>query len=76
VSGSKFEHGQLLRTDNETFRINTMSTYSVIDELRGGLTGDFICYPGLVSLIKQDWRWLWASNPPQFVKVMRNLTFG
>ena len=31
-------------------------------ELRGGLSGDFRCYPGLVSLIKQDWRWLRASN--------------
>ena len=43
-------------------------------ELRGGLTGDFICYPGLVSLIKQDWGWFRASNPPEFVKVMRDLT--
>jgi superfamily I DNA/RNA helicase len=42
--------------------------------LRGGLTADFVCYPGLVSLIKKDWEWLRnTKNAPQFVDLMRNL---
>ena len=42
--------------------------------LRGGLTADFVCYPGLVSLIKRDWEWLQnKTNAPQFVDMMRNL---
>jgi superfamily I DNA/RNA helicase len=42
--------------------------------LRGGLTADFVCNPGLVSLIKNDWEWLRKkSEAPQFVDLMRNL---
>lgn len=42
--------------------------------LRDGLTANFRCYPGLVSLIKKDWLWLQDSKAPEFVKLMRELT--
>lgn len=42
-------------------------------QLRGGLTAEFKCYPGLVSFIKQDWMWLLGSQAPEFVKEMRDL---
>lgn len=35
--------------------------------LRNGLSTDFRCYPGLVSLIKKDWMWLQESKAPEFV---------
>jgi superfamily I DNA/RNA helicase len=38
-----------------------------------GLSSDFVCYPGLVSLIKKDWHWLRDSDPPKFVELMRAL---
>jgi superfamily I DNA/RNA helicase len=42
--------------------------------LRDGLAADFICYPGLVSLIKKDWQWLEnKSDAPKFVELMRDL---
>jgi superfamily I DNA/RNA helicase len=42
--------------------------------LRNGLTADFVCYPGLVSLIKKDWQWLEKkSDAPKFVELMRDL---
>jgi ATP-dependent DNA helicase UvrD/PcrA len=42
--------------------------------LRNGLTSDFVCYPGLVSLIKKDWQWLEnKSDAPKFVEEMRAL---
>jgi superfamily I DNA/RNA helicase len=41
--------------------------------LRKGLTADFVCYPGLVSLIKKDWQWLQESDAPKFVEMMRDL---
>jgi superfamily I DNA/RNA helicase len=41
--------------------------------LRNGLSADFVCYPGLVSLIKRDWQWLQKSDPPKFVEMMRDL---
>jgi ATP-dependent DNA helicase UvrD/PcrA len=41
--------------------------------LRNGLTADFVCYPGLVSLIKKDWQWLEnKSDAPKFVELMRD----
>jgi superfamily I DNA/RNA helicase len=43
------------------------------EDLRAGLTDDFICYPGLASLIKRDWEWLLGSEPPKFVDLMRGL---
>ena len=42
-------------------------------ELRGGLSTEFRCYPGLVSLIKKDWEWLRDSQAPKFVEAMRHL---
>jgi hypothetical protein len=42
-------------------------------ELRGGLSADFRCYPGLASLIKQDWEYLRGSKAPPFVDLMRHL---
>ena len=41
--------------------------------LRGGLSADFRCYPGLASLIKQDWEFLRGSKAPLFVDLMRHL---
>jgi superfamily I DNA/RNA helicase len=41
--------------------------------LRNGLSADFVCYPGLASLIKRDWQWLEKSDSPKFVEQMRNL---
>jgi superfamily I DNA/RNA helicase len=41
--------------------------------LRSGLTADFRCFPGLVSLIKRDWGWLQGSPAPEFVKLMRDV---
>jgi superfamily I DNA/RNA helicase len=41
--------------------------------LRSGLSANFRCYPGLVSLIKIDWRWLKGSDAPRFVELMRDL---
>jgi superfamily I DNA/RNA helicase len=43
------------------------------EELRGGLSADFRCYPGLASLIKQDWEYLRRSKAPLFVDLMRRL---
>src|SRR5581483_4242207 len=42
--------------------------------LRDGLTQNFRCYPGLVSLIKGDRSWLQGSKAPEFVSLMRDLT--
>jgi len=42
-------------------------------QLRDGLTSQFRCYPGLASLIKQDWQWLEGSQAPEFIKKMRDL---
>jgi superfamily I DNA/RNA helicase len=41
--------------------------------LRNGLSADFKCYPGLISLIKKDWVWLQESKAPEFVSLMRDL---
>ena len=43
---------------------------------RNGLSADFRCYPGLVSLIKRDWEWLEESDAPHFVNLMRNLNLS
>jgi ATP-dependent DNA helicase UvrD/PcrA len=42
--------------------------------LRGRLTGDFRCVPGMASLIGTDWEILRSGGIPEFVKAMRNLT--
>jgi len=41
--------------------------------LRKGLTDDFVCYPNLVHLIKQDWEWLKGEKAPTFVDRFRDL---
>jgi len=41
--------------------------------LRRGLTENFRCYPGLRSLIPQDWKFLKGIDPPSFIQLMRNL---
>ena len=43
------------------------------ESLRNGLSADFRCYPGLASLIKNDWEWLMESKVPKFVDLMREL---
>lgn len=41
--------------------------------LRGSLSPDFRCCPGLASLIAQDWKLIEGSEAPQFVGDMRSL---
>jgi len=42
--------------------------------LRGLLSPDFRCCPGLASLIAEDWELITQSNAPQFVSEMRALS--
>jgi superfamily I DNA/RNA helicase len=42
--------------------------------LRAKLSPKFQCYPGLASLIKEDWKFIEKSKVPHFVSEMRNLT--
>lgn len=42
--------------------------------LRGSLSPDFCCCPGLASLIEEDWDLITGSNVPQFVSEMRALS--
>lgn len=42
-------------------------------DLRGGITTDFRCLPGMASLIKNDWRYLKGEPVPPFVERMRSL---
>jgi superfamily I DNA/RNA helicase len=44
------------------------------ENLRHGLSENFLCYPGLRSLVEIDWAWLKGSSSPEFVKLMRDLT--
>lgn len=44
--------------------------------LRDGLSKDFICLPGLASLVKKDWEYIKGEPSPHFVKDMRELTIG
>ena len=44
--------------------------------LRAGLTKGFLCFPGLASLIKNDWEYLKNEPAPQFVTLMRGLVAG
>src|SRR5262245_54854973 len=44
------------------------------ENLRGGLSSSFVCWPGLRSILKKDWEWLRDSSPPEFVRLMRELT--
>src|SRR5438034_2357123 len=45
-------------------------------DLRAGLAKDFLCFPGLASLIKIDWEYLKNEPAPQFVTLMRGLVAG
>ena len=45
-------------------------------DLRGGLSGDFQCLPGMASLIKKDWTYLREAPEPSFVGRMRGLESG
>jgi superfamily I DNA/RNA helicase len=42
--------------------------------LRGSLSPDFHCLPGLASLIAEDWELIMQSDAPQFVGEMRSLS--
>ncbi|MFH1881500.1 MAG: UvrD-helicase domain-containing protein [Planctomycetota bacterium] len=42
-------------------------------ELRGSLSSDFRCYPGLATLIAEDWKLIEGSEAPRFVGEMRSL---
>lgn len=42
--------------------------------LRGSLSPDFRCSPGLASLIAEDWKLITQSDAPQFVGEMRALS--
>jgi len=42
--------------------------------LRGSLSSDFRCCPGLASLIAEDWKLITQTNAPQFVSEMRALS--
>ena len=62
-------------------QVNTLHGYCLAllygnAELRNGLTNGFVCYPGLVSLIKQDWEWLQGGAVPTFVDHFRDLSLA
>ena len=42
--------------------------------IRGALSSNFRCCPGLASLISEDWKLVMESDAPQFVGQMRTLT--
>jgi hypothetical protein len=44
--------------------------------LRGSLSPDFRCCPGLASVIAADWEFITQSDAPQFVGEMRSLAEG
>ncbi len=59
-------------------RVNTLHSYCLgllhkNPDLRYQLTEPFICFPGLSSLICDDWEILNKSDSPQFIKEMRKL---
>lgn len=41
--------------------------------LRNGLSAEFICYPGLASIIGRDWEIIKGGESPKFVTEMREL---
>lgn len=69
----------LQRTLGGLAHVNTLHGYcqSLLrthPELRSGITANFICLPGLASLIKTDWEHIWGAPAPHFVTLMRDLT--
>ena len=45
-------------------------------ELRGGLTNNFVYFPGLASTIKEDWGLSTSDETPKFIGLMRELQDG
>jgi superfamily I DNA/RNA helicase len=43
------------------------------EKLRNGLSSEFACQPGLASLIRSDWTHINGSDPPHFIRQMREL---
>lgn len=41
--------------------------------LRGNLSSEFQCHPGLGSLIREDWEFIRKTESPHFIREMRNL---
>ena len=65
----------------ELCKVSTLHGYCqgllhTIPDLRNGLSEHFVCQPGMASLIKEDWQYLHKAEPPEFVKLMRNLHCG
>ena len=70
---------ELDRSLSALAHVNTLHGYCLsllyrTAALRSGLTGDFICYPGLVSFIKEDSEWIRGGDPPTFVDQFRDLS--
>jgi len=42
-------------------------------KLRNGLSSEFVCQPGLASLIRSDWTHIKDSEAPHFIRQMREL---
>ncbi len=60
-------------------QVNTLHGYCLSllyanKELRARLTKEFVCYPGLVAIIKKDWEWLRDSPTPTFIDRFRDLS--
>src|ERR1044072_1147742 len=65
----------------ELCKVSTLHSYCQgllhsIPDLRNGLSEHFVCQPEMASLIKEDWQYLRKTEPPEFVKLMRNLHCG
>jgi len=43
------------------------------EKLRNGLSSEFVCQPGLASLIRSDWTHIKDSDAPHFIRQMREL---
>jgi len=68
----------LERSLSDRAKVFTLHGYSQLllhrhGSLRAGLTADFKCFPGLATLIKEDWIYLRGAPAPKFVEEMRDL---
>jgi superfamily I DNA/RNA helicase len=76
-----FNHnlGEGLETDlGGLAEVSTLHSYCLgllhrNQALRGRLSSNFRCFPGLATLVKDDWKFIRKSKAPQFVGEMRNL---
>ena len=76
-----FNHnlGEDLETDlGGLARVSTLHSYCLgllhrDQALRGHLSSNFRCFPGLATLVKDDWEFIRKSEAPPFVGEMRNL---